>query len=73
MAEMVDERIADLLAAAGFTGVECGLQSANPKALEAVNRRGDDMAPMQGANVSNPTMVSGKSSSKIKSKARMDR
>ena len=27
-----------------------------------VNRRGDDMAPMQGANVSNQVMVSGKKS-----------
>ena len=32
-----------------------------------VNRRGDDMAPMQGANVSNPT-ITGKSS-KAKSKS----
>ena len=37
-----------------------------------VNRRGDDMAPMQGANVSNQMMVSGKKS-KHKSQAGMYR
>src|SRR5207248_7753986 len=31
------------------------------------NRRGDDMAPMQGANVSNPTLTTGKAKSKHKS------
>jgi hypothetical protein len=38
-----------------------------------VNRRSDDMAPMQGANVSNQTAFSGKSKSKHKSQARMYR
>ena len=37
-----------------------------------VNRRGDDMAPMQGANVSNQ-MITGESKSKSKSKDRTDR
>ena len=30
-----------------------------------VNRRGDDMAPMQGANVSNPTITTKKSRHKM--------
>ena len=34
----------------------------------AVNRRGDDMAPMQGSNVSNPTVTTTK-----KKKGSMDR
>ena len=38
-----------------------------------VNRRGDDMAPMQGANVSNQTTLPGKSKSKHKSQAQMNR
>jgi len=38
-----------------------------------VNRRGDDMAPMQGANVSNQTTLPGKSKSKQKSQAQMNR
>ena len=37
------------------------------------NRRGDDMAPMQGANVSNQTTLPGKSKSKHKSQAQMNR
>ena len=37
-----------------------------------VNRRGDDMAPMQGANVSSQTTFSGKKS-KMKSKDQMAR
>jgi hypothetical protein len=41
VAEMVDEKIADKLAEAGVVGVECGLQSANEEALEAVNRRNE--------------------------------
>ncbi len=41
VADMVDEKIADKLERAGFKGVECGLQSANMKALKAVNRMCD--------------------------------
>ncbi|MBI3725343.1 radical SAM protein, partial [bacterium] len=41
VADMVDEKIADKLARANVKGVECGLQSANPKALAAVNRVAD--------------------------------
>jgi radical SAM superfamily enzyme YgiQ (UPF0313 family) len=41
VADMVDERIADKLERAGFKGVECGLQSANMTALQAVNRMCD--------------------------------
>jgi radical SAM superfamily enzyme YgiQ (UPF0313 family) len=41
VADMVDDKIADKLERAGFKGVECGLQSANPTALAAVNRMCD--------------------------------
>src|SRR5205807_5419470 len=41
VADMVDDKIADKLARANVRGVECGLQSANPKALAAVNRMCD--------------------------------
>ena len=37
-AEAIDETLADLLAAAGFTWFEVGLQSTNPKALKIMNR-----------------------------------
>jgi radical SAM superfamily enzyme YgiQ (UPF0313 family) len=37
-AEAIDETLADLLAAAGFTWFEIGLQSTNPKALKIMNR-----------------------------------
>ena len=37
-AEAIDETLADLLAAAGFTWFEIGLQSTNPKALKLMNR-----------------------------------
>ena len=38
-----------------------------------VNRRGDDMAPMQSANVSNEMTLPAKSKSKNKSQAQMNR
>ena len=38
-----------------------------------VNRRGDDMAPMQGANVSNQMTLPGKSKSKHKSQGQTNR
>jgi radical SAM superfamily enzyme len=37
-AEAIDERLADLLAAAGFSWFEIGLQSTNPRALKIMNR-----------------------------------
>jgi len=37
-AEAIDEKMADLLAAAGFSGFEIGLQSTNPRALKIMNR-----------------------------------
>ncbi len=37
-AEAIDEKLADLLAAAGFSWFEIGLQSTNPRALEIMNR-----------------------------------
>ncbi|MCU0559656.1 MAG: radical SAM protein [Desulfobacterales bacterium] len=37
-AEAIDERLADLLAAAGFNWFEIGLQSTNPRALRIMNR-----------------------------------
>jgi len=37
-AEAIDETLADLLAAAGFTWFEIGLQSTNPQALKIMNR-----------------------------------
>jgi radical SAM superfamily enzyme YgiQ (UPF0313 family) len=37
-AEAIDERLADLLAAAGFSWFEIGLQSINPRALKIMNR-----------------------------------
>ena len=40
-ADAVDEELADLLAAAGFTWFEIGLQSTNPEALEKMRRKAD--------------------------------
>jgi len=37
-AEAIDEKLADLLAAAGFSWFEIGLQSTNPRALKIMNR-----------------------------------
>jgi len=37
-AEAIDEKMADLLAAAGFSWFEIGLQSTNPRALKIMNR-----------------------------------
>ncbi len=37
-AEAIDARLADLLAAAGFTWLEIGLQSTNPQALQIMSR-----------------------------------
>ncbi|MGD9079026.1 MAG: radical SAM protein [Desulfobacterales bacterium] len=37
-AEAIDDKLADLLAAAGFSWFEIGLQSTNPRALEIMNR-----------------------------------
>ena len=40
-AEAIDDEMADLLAAAGFTWLEIGLQSTNPRALEMMQRPTD--------------------------------
>jgi hypothetical protein len=63
-------------ASGGIGGVGAGADPATPRQnmtrptpnTPAVNRRGDEMAPMQGSNVSNPTVVTTK-----KKKRSMDR
>ena len=47
-ADAVDEELADLLAAAGFTWFEIGLQSTNPKALATMRRKADPDRFLQG-------------------------
>jgi hypothetical protein len=47
-ADAVDEELADLLAAAGFTWFEIGLQSTNPKALATMRRKADPERFLQG-------------------------
>lgn len=47
-ADAVDEELADLLAAAGFTWFEIGLQSTNPKALAMMHRAADEDRFLQG-------------------------
>lgn len=49
--EGIDEEIAGLLKAAGVASVEVGLQSTNPKALEAVHRTFDRKAFERGAEL----------------------
>jgi hypothetical protein len=49
--ESVTEEIGRLYAAAGLASAEAGLQSVNPKALEAVNRAWDRSAFERGAEV----------------------
>ncbi len=50
-AEFIDAQTADLFAAAGFTAFEIGLQSANPKALEIMNRKTDLRRFLQGTTL----------------------
>ena len=49
-AESLDEEMADLLAAAGFSWLEIGLQSTNPAALRAMNRQTDLKRFRKGAH-----------------------
>jgi radical SAM superfamily enzyme YgiQ (UPF0313 family) len=49
--ESMTERLASLMKSAGIASVEAGLQSINPKALEAVNRTLDKDAFVQGAEL----------------------
>ncbi len=70
-----------LAQASGGTGSAAGSDLSTPRQnmqrptpnSPPVNRRGDDMAPMQGANVSNQTTLPGRSKSKHKSQAQMNR
>ena len=48
-AEAIDEELADLLSAAGFTRLEVGLQSTNPAALKLMRRKTDLHAFAKGA------------------------
>ena len=48
-AEAIDEKLADLLAAAGFSWFEIGLQSTNTRALKIMNRPTDIKRFAQGA------------------------
>lgn len=50
-AEAIDEKLADLLAAAGFSWFEIGLQSTNPQALKIMNRPTDIKRFAQGATL----------------------
>jgi radical SAM superfamily enzyme YgiQ (UPF0313 family) len=50
-AEAIDEKLADLLAAAGFSWFEIGLQSTNPRALEIMNRPTDIKRFARGATL----------------------
>ncbi|HEY9054527.1 MAG TPA: B12-binding domain-containing radical SAM protein [Rectinemataceae bacterium] len=49
--ESIDDRLGSLMKSAGIASVEAGLQSVNPKALEAVNRRLDKDAFARGAEI----------------------
>ncbi|MDX9826976.1 MAG: radical SAM protein, partial [Spirochaetia bacterium] len=49
--DMVDEGFGSLLKAAGIVSIEAGLQSTNPKALEAVNRKMDRDGFARGAEI----------------------
>ncbi len=49
--ESMTERLASLMKSAGIASVEAGLQSINPKALEAVNRTLDRDAFIRGAEL----------------------
>jgi hypothetical protein len=50
-AEAIDEKLADLLTAAGFSWFEIGLQSTNPRALKIMNRPTDIKRFVQGATL----------------------
>jgi hypothetical protein len=50
-AEAIDEKLADLLTAAGFSWFEIGLQSTNPRALKIMNRPTDIKRFAKGATL----------------------
>jgi radical SAM superfamily enzyme YgiQ (UPF0313 family) len=50
-AEAIDEKLADLLTAAGFSWFEIGMQSTNPRALKIMNRPTDIKRFAQGATL----------------------
>ncbi|MGD2037727.1 MAG: B12-binding domain-containing radical SAM protein [Desulfobacterales bacterium] len=50
-AEAIDEKLADLLSAAGFSWFEIGLQSTNPRALKIMNRPTDVKRFARGATL----------------------